>query len=119
MHAGNVISIACSPDRQHIVSGSWDAMIHVWDIFPDPPIQQSPSCNPFHAEFCAQPDAHSWVRDSKNGLLYWVLLDCCTGLHSPALLTIPPMSHTQSVSLDFSDFVFGTSWSQIFNGVKP
>ena len=117
-HTSNVQSIACSPDGRHLVSGSWDTTIHVWDLFPHPPIQLSPPCNPIHASFCALPDANGWVRDSKNGLLYWVPLDCCTGLHSPALLTIPPTSHTQSVSLDFEDFVFGMSWTQIFNSAK-
>ena len=74
------------------------------------------SCDQTHADFCGQPDANGWVRDSKDGLLYWVPLNCHAGLHSPALLTIPPTSHTRSVALDFEDFVYGTSWTQIFNG---
>jgi hypothetical protein len=61
--------------------------------------------------FIAQPDPDGWVRDSEGGLLYWVPPDCRTGLHSPALLTIPLTSHIRSVSLDFEDFAFGTSWT--------
>jgi WD40 repeat protein len=114
-HTGTVTSIACSPGGRHIVSGSWDTTIHVWDLFSHSPIQLSSPCNPIYAGFCVQPDANGWVRDSNNGLLYWVPPDCCTGLNSPALLTIPPTSHTRSVSLDFEGFVFGTSWTQIFN----
>jgi WD40 repeat protein len=117
-HADIVRSIACSPDGQHIVSGSWDTTIHVWDLYPQPPIQSSPSCNQICADFCAQPDADGWVRDPNDGLLYWVPTDCCTGLNSPALLTIPPTSHTRSVTLDFEDFVFGTSWTEIFNSAN-
>ena len=117
-HAHTVRSITCSPDGRHVVSGSLDNTIHVWDLFPDPLIRQASSYDPIHADFCAQPDAQGWVRDSNNGLLYWVPPDCCTGLHSPALLTIPPTSHTRSILLDFSDFVFGTSWAQIFNNAK-
>jgi len=117
-HADFVRSIACSPDGQHIVSGSFDTTIHVWELRPRPPIQPSLSCNQIHADFYAQPDANGWVRDSNNGLLYCVPTDCCIGLHSPALLTIPPTSHTRSVTLDFEDFVFGTSWAEIFNSAN-
>ena len=117
-HADWLGSVACSPDRRHIVSGSWDTTIHVWELFT--PLIQSPfSCNQIHAKFCVQPDANGWVRDSENRLLYWVPPDCCTGLHSPALLMIPSMSHTRSVALNFDDFVFGTSWTQIFNSTNP
>ena len=115
-HNSNVKSISCSPDGRHIVSGSWDTTIHVWDIHHS--IQLSSFCNPIHANFCAQPDGNGWVRDSENGLLYWVPPDCCTGLHSAALLTIPPTASTRSVSLDFDDFVFGASWTKIFNCTK-
>ena len=117
-HADIVKSIACSPDGKHIVSGSWDTTIHVWELFPHLPIQRSPSCNQIHADFYAPPDANGWVRDSNNGLLYCVPADYRTGLHSPALLTIPPTSHTRSVTLDFEDFVFGTSWAEIFNSAN-
>ncbi len=118
-HADRVTSIARSADGRHIVSGSWDTTIHVWDLFSQPPIQSSLSRNQIHADFCAVPDTNGWVRDSQNRLLYWVPPDCCTGLHSPAILTIPPTSHTRSVALDFDDFVFGTSWTQIFNCTNP
>jgi hypothetical protein len=67
-----------------------------------------------HDSFFAEPDTDGWVRGSEGGLLYWVPHDCRGGLHSPALLTIPPTSHNRSVSLDFDDFAFGTSWTQMF-----
>ena len=118
-HAHEVRSVACSPHGQHIASGAWDYTIHVWDIFQHLPIPPWVSGNQTHADFCAQPDGNGWVRDSENGLLYWVPLDCRTGLHSPALLTIPPTSHTRSVALNFEDFVFGTSWTQMFNSTNP
>jgi len=113
-HTRSVQSIAYSPNGRHIVSGSCDCTIRVWDSFPHVPTQPSSFCNPVHAHFWAQPDLDGWVRDSKNGLLYWVPPDCRAGLHSPALLTIPPTSHVRSVSLDFEDFAFGTSWAQMF-----
>ena len=118
-HAGVVRSITCSPDGQHIVSGSLDTTLHVWELFPRPSIQPIFSCQKNDADFYARPDASGWVRDSKNGLLYCVPTDYRTGLHSPALLTIPPSAHTRSVTLDFENFVFGTSWTQIFNSANP
>jgi len=114
-HAGPVGSIACSPDGRHIVSGSYDNTIHVWDLSPHIPTHYSSTCNPMHTDFCVQPDPDGWVRDSEHGLLYWVPPDCRSGLHSSALLTIPPTAHTRTVSLDFVDFVFGVSWIQIFS----
>ena len=93
-HAMAVCSVAYSPNGWYFVSGSWDNTIHVWNSFPHPPIHPFSSCNPTHADCYALPDTEGWVRDSKNGLLYWVTPDCHAGLHSPTLLTIPPVSHT-------------------------
>jgi WD40 repeat protein len=118
-HSSTVRSVAYSPDGQHIVSGSTNATIHVWDSFPHSSVPLSSSFNPVHDDFVAQPDADGWVRDSMDGLLYWVPPDCHVGLYSSALLTIPPTSHTQSVSLDLEDFAFGTAWTQIFNTGTP
>ena len=109
-HGHSILSIAYSPDGRHIISGSDDRTIHVW---PHLPIQES-----IHTEFHTQPDPDGWVRDSEDGLLYWVPPDY-TGLHSPALLTIPPTSHTRSISLDFEDFAFGTSWTKFSTVHSP
>ena len=45
-----------------------------------------------------------WVRDSEHGLIYWAPHDIRTGLHSPALLTIPFTSRIRFDSVDFDDF---------------
>ena len=108
-HTYYVRSVGYSPDGRHIVSGSSDKTILVHH---DIPIQPS-SCNPRHASFCAKPGLDGWVRDSEDGLLYWVPQDCREGLNSPARLTIPLTSRNRSVSLDFDDFTYGTSWIQI------
>jgi len=111
----NVLSIASFPDRQHIVSGPNSNTIRISEPFSH---QSSPICNPVHAHFYSQPDSQGWVRDSDDGFLYWVPIDCRSGLHSPALITIPPTSDVRSVSLDFEDFVFGTDWPQIFKSAQ-
>jgi WD40 repeat protein len=111
----SVLPVACSSNRQDIVPGSNSNTTRV----PEPFLHQPfPSCNPLHAHFYSPPDLQGWVRDSDGGLLYWVPLDCRAGLHSPALITIPPTSHVRTVLLDFEDFAFGTAWPQIFNSAQ-
>ena len=112
----SVQSIAYSPDGPHIVSGSSDNTTRAWEAFPYPSIRPS-SCKPIQPEFFAKPDLGGWVRDSGGGLLYWVPRDCRLGIHSPALITVPLTSRNRSLSLDFDDIAFGTSWTQIFNSV--
>src|SRR5258706_235331 len=115
--SGNIItrsSLLHTPlDGKHIVSGFYDNTTHVLDPFPYAYIRPS-SCNPTHPNFCAKPDKDGWVKDSEGGLLYWVPHECRISVHSPAVMTIPLTSCKGTVSLDFDDFAFGTSWSQIF-----
>ena len=108
---GMTLSVVHSPDGQHI-SASDGNSIHLWESFPRLSIPP-PYSNPTHIDFCARPDQDGWVRNLNKHLLYWVPSDCRAGLHSPALLTLPLTSHIRSVSLDFDNFVFGTSWTQI------
>ena len=77
------------PNEQHIIPQSDGNTICVRESFSHEP----PSCNPAHASFCSRPDSQGWVKDSYGSLLYWVPLDCCAGLHSPALITIPHISN--------------------------
>ena len=120
-HAGAVSSVAYSPHRQRIASGSVDKTTRVWDPFPHVPVPP-PSCDPVYRDLCAMPDIGGplggWITDSTGDLLYWVPHDIRTGVHSPALLTIPLTSRGRSVSLDFDDFAFGTSWTQIFKSAS-
>jgi len=106
-------SIAYSSDRKNIVSGSYDNTTRVLDGSPCASIRPS-SCNTMDPRFWAQPDKDGWVKDSEVGLLYWVPHGCRTGLHAPPVLMIPITSRNRSVCLDFDDFAFGTSWSQIY-----
>ena len=78
------------------------------------------SHNPIHTNFYAKPDEDGRVSDSAGSVLYWVPPNCHRGLHSPTLLTIPDLtSHVRSVSLDFENSAFGTSWTQIFMSAQP
>ena len=112
-HTSEMTSIAHSPEGHHIVSAPSGETTHVSDSLPHVSIPFS-SPNPIHPMLCSQPDTNGWVLDPEGGLLYWVPPDCRRGLHSPALLTIPLTSNIRSVSLDFTEFAFGTSWTQVF-----
>src|SRR5258706_456731 len=111
-HTHSVQSIAYSSDGRHSVSGSGDNTTRVRDAFPSASIRPS-SCSPIYPAFFAKPNRDGWVRDSAGGLLYWVPYECRSSVHSPALMTIPLTSRNRSVSLDFDDFAFGTSWTVI------
>ena len=112
-----VQSVNYSSDGQNTASGPYDGTTHVWDALPYVSIRPLP-CTLMHAGFYAKPDMDGWVRSSTRGLLYWVPHDCRPGLHSPALLTIPLTSRNRSLTLDFNNFVFGTSWTQIFKSAR-
>jgi len=112
-HTHSVQSTAYSPNREHLVSESYDNTTRVLDPFPYPSIRTS-FCDPRHPNFCAKPDQDGWVKDSEGGLLYWVPHYCRKSVNSPAVMTIPLTSRKGTVILDFDDFAFGTSWTQIF-----
>src|SRR5258706_682496 len=106
-HTDWVRSVAYSPDGQHIISGSDDKTIRIWSA-------ETSAAAGRPLEGATTPNSLGWVKDTDGGLLYWVPLDCHRGLHSPALITIPLMSDSRSVSLDFEEFAFGTAWTEIF-----
>jgi WD40 repeat protein len=112
-HTDYVRSVDYTPDGRHIISGSHDNTIRIWDSSSNIPIRMTSS-----ATEAALPDTEGWVKDPVGGLIYWVPHDCRAGLHSPALLTIPRASPVRSASLQFDQFAFGTSWTQIFNTTR-
>ena len=114
-HTATIQSAADSSNPPQIVAASRHNTTHVSDTSPSPSVHIS-LCGTILAAFHTMPDKEGWVRDTVGGLLYWVPPDCCPGLHSPALLTLPRDSNVRSVSLNFDDIAFGTSWADIFNG---
>jgi len=100
---------ASSPDPETAEVSTEDGKLREGHTYPVRSLDYS---SDVHAISClfAKPDMDGWVRAQiEGGLLYWVPHDCRTGLHLPALLTIPLTSHHRSISLDFDDFAFGTS----------
>ena len=119
-HTASVRPVARSPDGQNLSSRPIDATMNSYGSIPQASRKVFSSSHQIQASLGAQrPDSEGWLRDSEGGLLYWVPRECRAGLHSPALLTIPRTSDVRSVSLDFDDFNFGTSWTRIFNAIHP
>ena len=108
----SMVSAAYSPDRQRIdsVSNHDTALVSVSHL-----PELSPSSKLTHIHFFSQPDSGGWISDSDGGLLYWVPLDCRSGLHSTTPIILPIRFHHWAVSLDFEEFAFGTTWTEIFN----
>ena len=111
-HTRAITSVAHSPDLKHIASGASDGAIHLRDSSSQMPPQ-------FTSIEAVRRNQEGWVTDSEGSLLYWVPRGYRAGLHSPALLTIPSTSPVRSVSLQFDEFAFGLSWTQIHNATRP
>lgn len=56
---------------------------------------------------------NGWVR-CRKGLLFWVPDDCRHGLICPAVITIPTDGRHRRVRLEFANFKYGDSWSQVY-----
>jgi hypothetical protein len=113
--------VAYSPDGRHVVSGSYDNTVRIWDVNPNRALGTTPlpaGVDPSTVSIAGmpidlQPDDKGWVRTKNGGLLFWLPQDCRNGYTSPAIVTIPTNGHNRVVRVDLSDFYFGTSWTKI------
>ncbi|KIM28403.1 hypothetical protein M408DRAFT_140845 [Serendipita vermifera MAFF 305830] len=60
-------------------------------------------------------DPNGWVC-CADGILFWVPEDCRNGLTTTALVTIPNAGHHRRVRLNLSDFRYGQSWTDVYDG---
>ncbi|KAF8130209.1 WD40-repeat-containing domain protein, partial [Boletus edulis] len=94
-HTDHVFSVACSPDGNHIVSGSWDKTIKVWRT------QALLSFSNLYME-------NGWIQSSTGSYFGWV---APWSRHA----FIPPI-HSLVISskniyqLDVDPALFGESW---------
>jgi WD40 repeat protein len=130
-HAGSICSVGYSPDGRHVIFGSSDNTIQIWDAGnPNQARHNQPAAYPQDADLpptelhlnallisgsqiSLVPDSGGWIQHPDGGPLLWVPEDCRHGLVSPAILTIPTNGHHRVVRLNFAEFQYGTSWHKV------
>ncbi|KIM31897.1 hypothetical protein M408DRAFT_327295 [Serendipita vermifera MAFF 305830] len=137
-HTKNIISVAYSPDCRQIVSSSWDYTIRFWDArdmqnndravssgFLKHPLQNledilvDSSAPNAISRAIVNPksmDSEGWVR-CDDGILLWVPEDCRYGVTSQEIMIIPNEARKRCVRLDLSDFKYGSSWTDVYQGM--
>jgi hypothetical protein len=68
------------------------------------------SCAPIPKE---RPNPNGWVV-GPEGLLFWVPEDCRYGLTHLPIMTIANTRRDRGVRIDFTNFRYGTSWTDIY-----
>ncbi|KAJ7148211.1 hypothetical protein C8R46DRAFT_1128027 [Mycena filopes] len=102
-----------SPDGQHIVSGSADKTIRIWDLQTSgPSTGHISSSGSAHATGTISPiiQPDGWVLDSHFNRLMWVpawLRNVFCGPSNPFVITPWGVS-----TLDLTNFVHGTDWQK-------
>ena len=97
-HTGHVTSVAFSSDGTHIVSGSSDTSVRMWDLEYD------------GLHFLSTPQ--HWIESlPQQDRLMWVPSEVCGVLHYPPNLVI---SRKGSVAVDFRHSKIGTAWAECY-----
>jgi hypothetical protein len=60
-------------------------------------------------------EPNGYVRNAE-GVLFWVPEDCRNGITCPAIMTMPNNGRQRPVRVDLSDFQYGPSWTNIYEG---
>jgi WD40 repeat protein len=115
-HSDIVSSVTFSQDGKHIVSGSEDYTIRVWDVGDfQAPGSLKAFASPSHIPITGFVDnsnlVNGWILSSDSELLFWVPPWNRKGLFW--LRNIAVISDG-SVKLDLRRFVHGTSWQQCY-----
>jgi WD40 repeat protein len=108
-HLNQVLSVAFSPDGQHIVSGSADQTIRVSKVT----IGKTETTNDVDLLDRSTINDEGWICDIKGELLMWVPSVHRECLHRPSTIWI---SGKRKTILNLSNFVHGRSWATCING---
>lgn len=103
-HTGAVRSVAFSPDGEHILSGSNDKTIHVFDV------RTAASSGSALGGFRSSSRlVNGWMENSSTELLFWVPPAYRTGLWRPNSTMV---IGRQTTRLDLTQFVHGRDWAR-------
>ncbi|KAF5334355.1 hypothetical protein D9758_017487 [Tetrapyrgos nigripes] len=115
-HTGYVQSVAYSPDGKHVVSGSSERTVGMWNtqVLHDQAFTSyahSPPNEPCNID--SQGWLHTLQSDSK--LILWLPPNVRGGFaDSRQVLTIPSNANDFAVKVDWSNFVYGENWIQMW-----
>ncbi|PVF91385.1 hypothetical protein CPB86DRAFT_770742 [Serendipita vermifera] len=108
-HRHTVSSVSFSPDGHHIVSGSDDHTIRIWDLEANfNQVLLFISSSLFTPT--SQMNEQGWVLGPNLELLFWVPPDLRLGLLWPNNTLV--IGKCIKTKLDLSSFVHGESWAQ-------
>jgi WD40 repeat protein len=96
------LSVAFSSDSQHIVSGSRDSTIRMWDIIKRKKVT-------LIDQFVISMDG--WISIADAELLIWIPAQYRKCLHHPSNIWIAGQNET---CLDFFQFVHGKNWTSCY-----
>ncbi|KIK50884.1 hypothetical protein GYMLUDRAFT_252585 [Collybiopsis luxurians FD-317 M1] len=109
-----VTSVAYSPNGQYVVSGSQDETVRIWRI-------QSGLHNACNLQLppgisSGYIDNHGWLHSENGSLILWLPPHMRGGFTDQRqVLTIPADAQDCALSVDWSNFVHGTQWTQCWN----
>jgi len=107
-HSNWVTSVAFSPDGQHIVSGSGDQAIRLWNAITG----ETETTGQFNLTNQSKINAEGWMCGSNDELLMWIPPLHRANLHRPSNVWV---SGEHKTRLDLSTFVHGHGWSTCIN----
>ncbi|KZP18434.1 hypothetical protein FIBSPDRAFT_745360, partial [Athelia psychrophila] len=99
-HTGTVRSVAFSPNGKHIVSGSDDKTIQIFDMASSSSLQEFKTSSRL---------VNGWMQNSPTELLFWVPPAYRIGLWRPNSIVVIGRHTTR---LDLTQFVHGRDWAQ-------
>ncbi|KLO09472.1 WD40 repeat-like protein, partial [Schizopora paradoxa] len=127
-HTDGVFAVAYSPDGNHIVSGSYDNTLRIWDPqlgsaihFTHKYSTQHRFCSTNDDASCLQKnstkakalDSDGWLRGHKGELIFWVPSEKRRGVQDMSLMTLPLAHPEHSVALDCTRMVLGEEWMKV------
>ena len=99
-HTFSVSSVAYSPDRTHIVSGSDDCSVKVWKV------QDLVS----FGDLC---EKNSWIQSSDGTCFGWMAPWNSNSFHLPIQCLVISSDRNYQVDIDYS--LFGDSWTSCWS----
>ncbi|KIK56537.1 hypothetical protein GYMLUDRAFT_174248 [Collybiopsis luxurians FD-317 M1] len=117
-HSHSVSSVAYSPNGQYIVSGSMDSSVRIWSAPMDLQSDNhfSSLANPPDNILSGHINEHGWLCSNNGQLILWLPPWTRAGFTDKRqICTIPAHAENCAISVDWTNFVHGTQWTNCWN----